>query len=358
MRNLDCLSAEQILSVHAPETLFSNSADKAKKEYRVLALRWHPDHLDTPDAHTVFAHIALLYREALEKQSKGNWFEPAEKIEEETKGIKKFRLESGLIRSVEYYSSVPFELGHMFIGEHGISYEIKNEFTDLFNNARRQIRQLRFKDDAMAVEMSCYLPQIEEAFKTANNTNVMRIRKTPDQIRLADLLSFYAQRLEPVEHIGWILNVLWNIACYLQWSGVTHNAISTENILVSPLRHSGMLIGGWWYAATAGSALLALPDRTLNLMPLDILNSRTADHRSDHELIKATGRELLGDPRGIKLRLDPTVPEPIREWLSLPADQNAVINYREWKHEVLLDSFGPPAFVPMNLTRQDIYKEI
>ena len=358
MRNLECLKAQQILSVHTAESLFSQSAAEAKREYRSLALRWHPDHSSEEQSQTVFAHIAFLYKDALEKQSSGTWLEPAEKIEEQEIGIKKFRLETGLLRKIEYYSCRKFELGEMFIGEHSVTFEIRNEFTDLFHNGRRQIRNLKFKDEAMAVEMSNYLPQIEEAFRTSNNTNVVRVRKTPDQILLADILSFYAQRLEPVEHVGWILNVLWHIACYLQWAGITHNAISTETIFISPLRHTGMLLGGWWYACTAGSALTALPDRTMNIMPLDILDSRTADHRSDLELIKAIGRELLGDPLGAKILTDTSVPSAMSSWLRMPAEENAISNYKEWKHEVLLQSFGAPYFVPMNLTSKDVYKEI
>lgn len=356
MRNLDVLNAEKILSIKSPEFLFSQAPDEAKKEYRMLALRWHPDNRPDAQAQEVFSHIILLYRDAQEKFANGNWDEPVEKVEQEAPGKKKLRLDTGAIKVIEYTSKRPFELGTMYIGDNHVSFEVKEEFTDLFHNARRQIRNLKFENDDMAVEMARNLPQIEEAFK-AGRSNVLKIRKTPDQLLLADVLAHYGNRIQPLEHIGWIMNILWNIACYLEWSGVAHNAISPDTMFISPLRHSGMLLGGWWYAAEYGKPLVAVPDRSLQYIPPDIINNAIADGRADLELIKTLGRELLGDAAGTQLAFDDSLPARLTEWLILPADEKAIDNYRDWKYQVLEDCFGAPQFVTMNICSNDLYKE-
>jgi hypothetical protein len=245
----------------------------------------------------------------------------------------------------------------MYIGSHSVTFEVQKEFSDLFHNARRCMRNLRFKDEAMAVEMSKSLPQIEGIFQTSS-ANFLQIRKTPDQLLLADVLKHYSNRIEPVEHTGWILNVLLNISCYLEWSGLTHNAISPDTFFISPLRHSGMLLGGWWYATPVADRLKAIPDRSLNFIPPDIIMNKQADIRADLELIKTTGRELLGDQIGTSLTFESSLPEKLVSWLLMPSMQRSVDEYRTCKYEVLKECFGDARFIPMKLESKDLYKEI
>lgn len=356
MRNLDGLTAKQILANHLPEALFSQSLADAKLEYRTLALNWHPDNCKTPGASEVFAHIAYLYKEAVRKQESGTWEEPCQKIEEEESGKKRFRLENGAVKALEYKTSRPFELGNMYIGDHHVIYEVRTEYTDLFHNGRRQIGRLSFKDETMACEMSNYLPQVIDAFR-CTNANVLVVRKTPDQLLLADVLEHFGNRIEPIEHVGWILNVLLHIACYFDWSQVTHNAISPETFFISPLRHSGMLLGGWWYACMRGKEMTALPSESLKHIPESIVARKVADSRSDLELIKAIGRTLLGDPIGIKIQFDDSVPRALAECLIMPSLGRAIDDYKNWKYEVLENCFGRPTFIEMSLTSRDLYKE-
>ena len=356
MRNLDGLTAKQILANHLPESLFSRFPADAKQEYRSLALNWHPDNCRSPEAAEVFAHIALLYKEAIRKQESRTWEEPCQKIEEEKAGVKMFRLENGAVKSLDYRAARSFELGTMYIGENHVIYEVRTEYTDLFHNARRQIGRLSFKDEAMAIEMSNFLPQVLEAFRSTN-ANVLVLRKTPDQLLLADVLAHYSERIEPIEHVGWIVNVLFNIACYLDWSGVTHNAISPETFFISPLRHSGMLLGGWWYACPVGRTMTALPSSSLKFIPENIVREKKASVCSDLELIKAIGRTVLGDPVGAKLQFDDSIPSRITECLRMPSIGRAIEDYKDWKYEVLENCFGRPTFIEMCLTSKDIYKE-
>jgi hypothetical protein len=357
MRDISSLTAKTLLSIHSPERLFSNSLPQAKQEYRTLACQWHPDRRKEEFAPAVFAHIVQLYRLAQTKLLDGSWDEPCEKIEAETPGIVKFRdSDNGSVRSIECLSVRRFELGVMYVGSHSVAFEVRREFDDLFRNGRRAIHSLLFPDREMAAEMSRCLPEIIGSFNTAFS-KVLVLRKTPDQILLADIISHYGGKVEPFEHAGWILNVLLNIACYLQWSGLSHNAIGPETFFVSPLRHSGMLLGGWWYATKEGQALTAVPDRSLGFIPPDIIADKRANARADLELIRLTGRELLGDASGFHLTFDSAAPPALVDWLQLPSAGSAVEDYQTFKHRVLPKCFGAPRFIDMKLEGKDIYKE-
>lgn len=358
MRNLELLTSEKLLAIRSPEALFSCSKIDAKQEYRALARRWHPDRDDSPTAQRVFAHIADLYHGAVKKLRDGSWTEPAEKVDEETPGVKRFRLKDGSVKAIEYLSMRPFELGTMLISNDSVIFEVSNQFVDLFREAMVRIKKLSFVNNDMAAQMGPWLPQIEDVFTTCESKIVV-LRKTPDQLLLADVLKHMGGRLDPIEHVGWILNVLLNLACYLEWSGTTHNAIALDTIFVSPLRHSGMLLGGWWYSAYVGQRLRALPDRSFHIIPCDILMNKCADGTADLELIKALGRELLGasDAGRAPGSFDETIPQPIQEWLQMPSSGSATIDYAQWKNEVLPAAFGRPKFVKLNLASADLYKE-
>ena len=356
MRNLETLTAEKLLAITRPESLYTKSVHEAKQEYRALARRWHPDGADLPQAHKVFAHIVHLYQLALNKILDGTWIEPGEKAEDERPNFKTFRLIDGSLRSIQYRTNRAFELGQMYIADNFVVFDINNEFADLYRNGRTQIRCLKYENREMAIEMSKFLPQIEDEFRTADSRALV-IRKTPDQILLAAVLAHYGEGLMELEHIGWILNVLYNIACYLQWLGVAHNAISPETLFISPVRHSGMLLGGWWYACEFEERLEALPDRTLKYIPPDVLHLRHADGRTDLELIKVIGRQILGDADGARLRLNGDLPADLVEFLQAPTSGCATEDYSAWKYGALPVVFGEPRFVAMNLDTNALYKE-
>ncbi len=356
MRNFNSLTATKLLSIESPEVLFSRSPDEAKREYRNLARLWHPDCAhDSNAAPEIFAHISELYRLALIKLSNGSWVEPVEKAEQETPGIKKFRRTNGTIIKVRYEKAQSFELGTVYLAPDTVTFDIEDEHRDLFLNGCQQIGALSFASASMALGMANSLPQIVDRFKT-DGSSVVVLRKTPDQLLLADVLAHYRGRMK-VAHVGWILNCLYNLACYLQWSKLTHNAIAPDTVFVSPLRHSAMLLGGWWYARPTGGPITMVTERTLQSMPIDAIRNKRADQRTDLESIKSIGRELLGDMIGEDLKFNHKLPQNVVEWLLMPSAGNALQDYRSWKDEILRETFGKPRFVAMKLDSTSFYKE-
>ncbi len=63
----------------------------------------------------------------------------------------------------------------------------------------------------------------------------------------------------------------------------------------------------------------AAPALTVQYAPFDVINHQRGDIRTDLELIRALGRELLGDVTGARLAREKAAPPPMIDWLRLPA---------------------------------------
>ena len=183
----------------------------------------------------------------------------------------------------------------------------------------------------------------------------MVLKKDPDMILLRDVLNHQKGKIEPV-HAAWMVSRLHNFGCYLQWAGLTHNAISVDTCFISPKDHAIGLYGGWWYAAKEGDKLKALPPKTVAVTPPSILDNPKATARIDMALIRATGREILGDATGMRLIGDKTIPKPFSQWVNGASSGDANQDYKIWSSDVLIKSFGARRFVEMKLTPNDIYQ--
>ena len=344
MKDVSKLTAVEILAVTKPEQMFSRDEIVAAIEYRKLSGLWHPDR--KPGSDSVFAQISTLYHKGIEKIKTGTW---------ETPGLFTFTDIKGKKFEVRYKKHHVFELGDMYIGDYTITYMIHKDSQDLFDNAKRVIKGFKYANDKMKSEFARYLPEIHTENETADRL-VLIVKKTTDLILLSDVLDYLKGKMEP-KHVAWVLNTLYNIACYLKFSGLTHNSIGLDSYFISPKQHSGALLGGWWYSAQTDSKIVAVPARTITYAPRDLTSKKIASLKIDSELIRATGRELLGDGNGSKLLSDPNIPNSLLNWVRTAGTGDAYKEYEEWSKKVLKDSFGERRFVELKIQPSDVYKE-
>ena len=342
------LSAATLLAVplDEPERVFPNNADALKQSFRKLAQQWHPDRNADPKAVDVFAHLGALRKMAEQKLSEGRW---------ETPGLLQLKATNGKAYELRYGVKEPFELGMTYIGRTHITYVCDKDYADLFENGVKTISNLRFGNDKMKAEMARNLPVIKARIET-DKSLVLVLEKSCELVRLRDLLDSQGGKIDP-RHVGWILSNLYNTACYMRWAGITHNDLSLDTVFVSPQHHGGAVLGGWWYAAACKSKLLALPTRSVELTPSDVLRNHQADARVDLELIRAIGRELLGDPRGSGLSWNKEVPKALANWLRAPTSGNALTDYKSYKDHVLPGSFGPSRYVKWDFKTTHLYQQ-
>lgn len=337
-------TAEHLLRITRPEELFAGDADKAKQQWRELAKQWHPDHnASNPRAPEVFAHISNLYDAAVERISKGVW---------EAEGLLKLKTKSGSALSITYARQLPFELGQMFVGDDHVTYLVDAAHERLFDNAVRITKSFKYASDRMEKEVSRYLPGSVGTFALSDGRLGMRVPKTPDLLLLRDVLTYFDNAVDP-KHVAWIQNTLHNLSCYLSWAGLVHHNIGLDTYFISPEFHSGALLGGWWYATKKGAPLSQLPKRTFDYLPWKIRTDKKAHPHTDLELIRATGRELLGDVTGVRLFSNGT-PKQIATWLQDASKLNAVDAYSQWG-EVLKSIYGARKFIKLSLNATTLY---
>lgn len=342
------MSSEDILKIKDPGLLFPQNLGEARIKYAQLIKDWHPDVNQSPKANEVFIHIKGLYDQAIQMIKNGSWIAPGEIQFKDKHSITTYRM--------KYHKHHLFELGDMYVNDTSVMYVLDEQYKLLVSYAKDTIKNFKFSSNKMRLDNEKYLPPTPKIFETKDNKIGFVVKKSEDLLFLRDV----KEKLQGMEnrdrHVAWILSTLYNLSCYLGYTGLCHNAISVDNYFISPQFHSGMLLGGWWYSVKNKTKMRAVPPGTYNLLPPDIKASKIADHRIDQELIKEIGRELLGDKTGVRLLSMKTAPIPMISWLRCSSNGSAVENYRIW-NKVLEESFGKKKFVKMELDSKMLYGE-
>jgi hypothetical protein len=345
--DIDLLTAAEILAVpqDQPEYLFTGDADVLKAEYRSLVKRWHPDVNTDPRARDVFEHLTKLHNCAETRLKDGVWQIPGTLSLTETDG-KKYQL--------VYKKKAPFDFGDLYISRTLATYVFRKDCKAQYDKTVANIRAIAFANDRIRKEFARNLPQIEKTF-AADLGYVLILKKDEEFVRLRDLLDHAGGKLDP-KHAAWIMSGLHNMSCYLTAAKLTHNDIGPDTYFVGPKSHRGMLLGGWTYAVPAGKKIELLPDRTYDAAPADIMRDGKADPRMDLGLIRLTGREMLGDPKGIEIHRKKEIPKPLSTWLRMPSSGDAFKDYEAWETSTLRESFGARRYVELKTTFSDIYE--
>lgn len=346
MNPITTLSAEALLAIPLmePERLFTGDAQQAKQEFRALAAIWHPDRRPDAGASEVFQHLSRLYEAAARKLRGGIWILP---------GRLSVRAADGAAYHIHYRKAREFELGRMFLGDRIVAYVVDKAHADLFQNALQVINRLPCANPRMAAEVQPALPEVVRQIETADS-RVLVVRKTPDLVLLRDVLDHFSGRLD-ARHAAWIISSLLHLACYLDYARLAHNAIGADTGFISPPQHRSALLGGWWYTVRQGERMRAAPVTTLQYAPCEVIARKCGDIRTDLELIRALGRELLGDGTGARLAREKAAPPPMLDWLRFPAPRSALDDYHTWQRRVLTASFGERRFVKLDLSADDLY---
>jgi len=113
--------------------------------------------------------------------------------------------------------------------------------------------------------------------------------------------------------VGWIINNLYSLCCYLKYIGIVHHNISLDTVFIHPVKH--------------GTSL-----------PESVKTSKVADYRTDLDSVKRLGLELLG----------PEAPAPIVEFLTAASSSDAIDEYAGWL-KVLQQIYGPKKFIEMKI---------
>lgn len=363
LANAEKASATQILTIPAdqPERIFPRDADGIARLRKDLLKIWHPDRNPDAKAGDVFHHINTLADAAKDKLDNGVW---------SVEGRLDISTADGKGIKIQYLRKHDFELGECYISTRKVTYVVRGAYADLFDNAVKQIQNFKFANDKMKAGFETYLPKIFKTLEAKNGDRVLIVEKEPDAVSLRDCFNYASDHggIDP-RHVGWIMSRLHNFTAYLQWAGLTHNAISLDTCFIlpkdssfdrskgkiAPKDHALSVLGGWWYAAKVDQPLLGLPADALKYVPRNVLASGRADPQIDRTMVRVAGRELLGDVTGVRLARDGKTPKAMADWLAMPGSGDAISDFATWRDKILTDSFGARKFVELNVGPNEVY---
>jgi hypothetical protein len=343
--NPEKLSSHEILAIKTPENLFDKN--KIKLQFMKLRKLWHPDYCSLPESGDVFHHIQQLKVRADELIKKGIWNKDGE-IE--------FMTADGKRYVFRFLKKKEIGVGIMFIGAEKIMFMIKQEFEDLYKQAKHSIIEFPFKNKQIEKEFQKFLPIITFAEKLNGDGFIMLIKKHKDAYSLADLIDYHNGKLEP-KQVAWIGSGLFNLAAMFEVSGMTYNGFTSDAIFVKPDDHTIYLLGGWWYSGKVGSMLKAIPSKMARVLPRQLYVEKRMDSCYDGIQIRSTLIEALGDKTmlGSSLLKSSDIPKPILAWLRGIDTGNAVKRYDDW-FKVLKSAFGKRKFIEMKIDSNKIYR--
>ena len=307
--------------------------------YRRLIGRWHPDHNPDPSSSAVFMRLHAWYRgkpTPPTETSAVSWRQttkPGHFFDVAVRGVR----------------STP--TGQEGFGDWVWAERYGTDHLDLGRNAVATITALPYANPDMRAQVSPLMPSLL-AHGWDSHMGTVVFRKDPRAIRLDRLLAHVGPPGLPPEHVAWIVSGLWNIACYLEYARLTHNAISATTVWVVPEKHTVHLWGGWAYAQKTGAPIKALPAQSAQCLPSNARDRPVAHVSLDQRLITKLAAELLGDRTGMTLR-PPHIPEPMIKNLRQAPSGPAVQLYARWT-TTLKSCFGPRRFVACPWTIDDI----
>lgn len=338
------MQAAQILSITKCGDLFPYGEENIKQTYKELVKEWHPDTNRHPEAPTVFAKINALYSQSLELLKNGQW-EKTDYILITTTNEKRI--------AIHYDTHFDFELGTCYVTKSKIVYFFENDKKKYYDNAIQKIASLRYKDKRMEANLSPYLPKIHQTFQTKTGKYAIVLEKPQDVYPLKTVFEYFDRQIN-AKHVAWIISRLCNLTCYLEYSGLVHNAITINNCFISPENHSILLLGGWWYATKEGEKMIGTTKDVFALMPVSAKESKKSSAVTDLESVKLLGRQLLGEPNCRKLSLNSAIPKPFVSFLTGGSGRSAYDEFAKWD-KALDSSYGRRKFIRMEM--KNIYKK-
>lgn len=333
-------TAQEILKMTSADAakLAPGDLTNAKKKLMAMAKLWHPDISSDPMAKDVFQHIIQLK----------NSVEPRKKKPVVQRILK---TKDGKRKGISPLSSTGADQGEILLNRRTIATIFPKAYADLGQREADAISNFKFADSKMEEQMSYSLPKLLDTMELEDGSFVVITQKGDREILLSDLLAKRGSM--PDVHAAWLCSGLMNICAWLQFAELAHGAISPENILIDPEKHSVRLATGWAFSTPVGSRPTALPSRTLSVTPRMAIKDTMADTMMDRNLVRQTVRDALADPRGTSGAVN-SLPSPVSGWINLPPAKSAFEDYANWQ-KALEEGWGKRKFVVYPISANDIY---
>lgn len=337
------MTAQEVLDMTWRDalSLFPGDERQKRKGFASLLSKWHPDACADPRAANAFAHIVNMRDLALGRKRK-------------TQDNRILKTADGRKLRISPLNTLSCDQGEIIVNQNTLATIFPAKCPELGHREAEVIRGFRFADDKMKIQMEPFLPRLMKLEELENGDLLLIVQKGPGEILLSDLLA--SEGRMPDVHAAWLCSGLMNICTWLEHCGLVHGAISPENILIDPETHAVRLAAGWAFATRVHERPIALPGRTLDLVPRLGLKNEPIDTDCDRELVRQTVRESLGDPTGTGGTVF-ALPAAVSTWITCSPTIAAVDDYALW-HTALEKGWGRRRFVDYPVRVTDVYRAV
>lgn len=328
------MTKEEILACKLPGDLFSGP-EKMQDEYMELAKTWHPDKSEGDG--DVMSAINALHETGKIMKGIGEW---------DTTGKRYVELANGKQMKISYLQENDFLLGKEYICASACVYVLNHWGTSKIPG----LPAFEFPSGRQE-EFERYLPNIMASHRSKGGSTILAFGRRSHMFRLRDVLKYYDGVIPP-KHVAWIISSLYNLCCFFKYNGIVHNSINIDTYFVSPSKHIGTLIGGWWYHGKEGGPMSRVPALTHMVMKSTVKSKKENSYSTDLECVKLIGRELLGSSliRG----LDKDVPWQMINFVRTSAGDDPIAEYGLWM-KMLEGCYGKRKFIDMDVKPEKIY---
>lgn len=307
------LSREEILNKTKYIELFSDNKVEAKSQFREYCKKYHPDADSSPDAEKVFSHIHKIYltgNSIFTDKHNG-----ITNITFRNKNDKKgFQLDN----AVEFTTSIC----HVYNTATKVVFVYNKTYKKFWKNYLESVKALRYADSEMEKVFKRIFPDVVKSFETEDDNYIILINKTSEVLNLGEIVKAYDKLGKPFpeKQAVWILNRLYNIACYNKYiTNTAFNGFALENLWISPEMHSILPLGGYEYTAKLGEPMIGVPKEVYKVLPIKVKDSKKSSILTDLESIKAVGRILYKEHDNLEhinkfLKSGISSDDPVDEW--------------------------------------------
>ena len=350
------VTEDLIKRAKSPWEIYSRDPTSMARERDEYLERFKPAEYKTIEYYVIKQNIILLYEQGMAELNGDSFGE-----------LVVYDVDGNRFKFV-YQHIQEQRIGKMLTTKDHVILVVYGDYRKFYENYISKTSFERHVSRDLWAEVKYYLPNVIKSFETADGNFVIIVRKPHSQVYpLANILEYFDGRMDP-KYVASIMTRLYMVAIYCNLRGVSHNAITVENIFFSPGRYVPPgepfsiedvrivgVYGGWFFTTNnarnitglANEQIMGLPAKIKSIIPEEVRRYQYGSYKIDMLAIKQVGRELLGDITGKDLG---DIPKPFAEWLnSTYVHPNAYKEFEAW--ELVRDgSFDKHVFVEMSLS--------
>jgi hypothetical protein len=316
-----------ILKAKKYSDIFSDDADTAKKQLREYCKLYHPDANDSKEAAELFCIVQELYNNKHRIISSSSTVVDDIIIKNKATG-------KGFVLS--NYISFNNGIAMIYHTATKVAMIYDKSYKKFYEQYIKNVKNLQYVNSDMRKEFERYFPKIINNFETEDDQFCILLDKTSDVLSLGKIVRSYETKKEefPERQAAWILNRLYNIACYMNFYKKVFNGFSLDNLWVSPEMHTILPFSGWEYSTDIGDSMIGCPKDVYKILPIKVKDTKESQTVTDLESIKSIGRILF---KGKKL-------EYINKFLNSGTSDDIFTEWDNYRNAVK-KQFGKSEFI-------------